>query len=85
MAESHDGPVSPRRWERVVRQNPTHHILVDFKAEGVRNLLGNARAAKARIEAMTLSSASKRQRVDEVKVLRKDMAAEHFAHVGAAS
>ena len=34
----------------MVRQNPTHHVLVDFQAEGVRDLLGNARAAEARIE-----------------------------------
>jgi hypothetical protein len=31
-------------------QNPTHHVLVDFHSEGVRNLLGNAGAAEAGIE-----------------------------------
>src|SRR5260370_31188053 len=36
---------------RVARQNPAHHVLVDFQAEGVRYLLGNAGAAEARIEA----------------------------------
>jgi hypothetical protein len=30
-------------------------------------------------------NASKRQRAEAVKVLRKDMAAEHFAHLRAAS
>ena len=39
---------------RVIRKNPTHHVLVDFQAECVRNLLGNARAAEARIEALDL-------------------------------
>ena len=39
-----------RFWERVVCKNPAHHVLVDFQAEGVRNLLSNARAAEARIE-----------------------------------
>jgi hypothetical protein len=38
----------------VVRQNPAHHVLVDFQAEGLRNLFGNARAAEARIEALDL-------------------------------
>lgn len=33
------------------RQNPAHHVLVDFQAEGARYLLGNAGAAEARIEA----------------------------------
>jgi hypothetical protein len=43
--------VASRLWESVVRQNPAHHVLVDFQAEVVRNLLRDARAAKARIEA----------------------------------
>jgi hypothetical protein len=34
---------------------------------------------------MSRVNASKRQRVDAVKVIRKDMAAEHFADLGAAS
>jgi hypothetical protein len=38
----------------VVRQHPAHHVLVDFQAECVRNLLGNAGAAEARIEAFNL-------------------------------
>ncbi len=41
-------------WQRVVRQNPAHDVLINFQPEGVRNLLGNARAAKARIEAFDL-------------------------------
>lgn len=53
MAESHDGPL-PRLWERVVRQNPAHHVLADFHPEGVRNLLGNPGAAETRIEALNL-------------------------------
>ncbi|MDB6090032.1 MAG: hypothetical protein JWN85_2816, partial [Gammaproteobacteria bacterium] len=36
---------------RVARENPAHNVLVDFQAEGVRYLLGNAGAAEARIEA----------------------------------
>jgi len=47
---------APRGWERVVRQNPTHHIFVDFQPEGVRNRLGDARAAEARIEALDLEN-----------------------------
>jgi hypothetical protein len=43
-----------RLWERVVRQNPAHHVLIDFQAECVRNLLGDAGAAEARIEALDL-------------------------------
>ncbi len=39
----------------VVRKNPAHHVLVDLQAEGVR-LLGDARAAKARIEALDLEN-----------------------------
>ncbi len=38
----------------VLRKNPAHQVLVDFQAEGVRNLLGNAGAAEARIEALYL-------------------------------
>src|SRR5712672_2344450 len=37
-----------RLWQRVVRQNPAYHVLVDFQAEGVRYLLGNAGAAELR-------------------------------------
>jgi hypothetical protein len=40
----------------VVRENPAHHVLVDLQSEGVRNLLGDARAAKARIEALDLEN-----------------------------
>jgi len=36
----------------VLRQNPTHHVLVDLRAECVRDLLGDSRAAKAGIEAL---------------------------------
>src|SRR5687767_14562519 len=45
-----------RFWERMVRQNPAHHILIDLQAEGVRNLLGNARTAEAWIEALDLEN-----------------------------
>lgn len=38
----------------MVRQNPTHHVLVDFQAEGVRDLLGDAGTAEARVEALDL-------------------------------
>jgi hypothetical protein len=43
------------------------------------------RAEHGLVIRMSRVNASKRQRVDAVKVLRKDMAAEHFAHLGAAS
>ena len=46
--------IASRFWERVVRQNPAHDVLVNLLPEGVRNLLGNAVAAKARIEAFDL-------------------------------
>jgi hypothetical protein len=36
----------------VVRENPAYHVLVDLQAEGVRDLLRDARAAKARIAAL---------------------------------
>jgi hypothetical protein len=36
----------------MARKNPTHHVLVDLQAEGVRDLLGDARSAKARIAAL---------------------------------
>ena len=42
----------------VVRKNPAYHVLVDLQAEGVRYLLGDARAAKARIEALNLENCS---------------------------
>src|ERR1700730_662117 len=54
MAESHDGPLPPDFGRGWVRQNPPHHVLVNFQPEGVRNLLGNAGAAKTRIEAFDL-------------------------------
>ena len=40
--------------ERVARENPAHDVRVDFQAEGVRNLLGDAGTAKARVEALDL-------------------------------
>jgi hypothetical protein len=43
-----------RLGEKVVRQNPAHHILIDLQTEGLRNLLGNARSAEAGIEALDL-------------------------------
>jgi hypothetical protein len=42
----------------VAHQNPAHHVLVDLQAEGERNLLGDARATKARIEALDLENRS---------------------------
>ena len=47
-----------RLWRRVARKNPTHHVLVDLQAEGVRDLLGDARATKVRIEALELENRS---------------------------
>jgi hypothetical protein len=40
----------------VICKNSAHHVLVDFQAEGVRDLLGDARATKARIEAFDLEN-----------------------------
>jgi hypothetical protein len=42
----------------VICKNPAHHVLVDLQAEGVRDLLGDARATKARIEAFDLENRS---------------------------
>ena len=42
----------------MVRKNPSHHVLVDFQAEGARDLLGDARATEARIEASDLENRS---------------------------
>ena len=36
----------------MLRQNPAHHVLIDFQAEGVRNLLSNAGTAEVWIEAL---------------------------------
>jgi Formyl transferase len=41
-------------WGRVARKNPAHDVLVDFQAEGVLNLLGDAGTARARVEALNL-------------------------------
>jgi hypothetical protein len=38
--------------------NPTYHVLVDLQVEGMRYLLGDARAAKARIEALDFEDCS---------------------------
>jgi hypothetical protein len=42
----------------VARENPAHNVFVDFQAEGVRNLLGDAGTAKARVEALDLEDCS---------------------------
>jgi hypothetical protein len=42
----------------VISKNPAHYVLLDLQAEGVRDLLGDARATKARIEALDLENRS---------------------------
>ena len=57
MIDGHDGPLPPD-LEEGGRKNPVHHVLIDFQAECVRDLLGDARATKERIEAFDLENRS---------------------------
>ena len=43
MKESHEGSLPPD-LKRVIRRKPTHQVLVDLEADGVRNLLSDTRA-----------------------------------------
>ncbi len=58
MMESHDGPLPPDFGRGWLAQNPAHHVLVDLQAEDQGDLLGDARATKARIEAFDLENSS---------------------------
>ncbi len=54
IVESHDGPLPPDFGSGWFARIRAHHVLVDLQAEGMRNLLGNARTAEAWIEALDL-------------------------------
>src|SRR5579864_8614712 len=59
--------IASRFWERVVRQNSAHDVLVNFEPEGVRNPLSNAGAAKGRIEAFDLENCCNHDSVPQLR------------------